>query len=101
MNDGDISVGGSDYINVKSSNVVKLQENFTVYTESGPINLRVDISADFIDIPREYQEVFLNVLTSKYLNKVSFTENPFSQCKQKNKKRWWQFWRSKYANQLK
>jgi hypothetical protein len=101
MIDGDINVGGSDYITVKSSNVVRLQEHFTLYTENGPIDLKVDISADFISIPQDYQEVFLNMLTSKYLNKVSFTENPFSQCEQNKKRRWWQFWKSKYVNQLK
>jgi hypothetical protein len=87
---------GNHYVNLKTSTVVKLHEVFTVYTESGPIDLKVEITGDFCDIPKEYHEVFLNVLTSKYLNKVSFGDNPFSQCKPVIKRKWFQFWKSKY-----
>ena len=37
----------------------------------------------------------MNVLTSKYINKVSYGENPFSQCKPLPKKKWYQFWKPK------
>lgn len=87
---------GNQYVNLKASTVVKLQEVFTVYTESGPIDLKVEITGDLCDIPKDYHEVFLNVLTSKYLNKVSFGDNPFSQCKPVVKRKWYQIWKSKY-----
>lgn len=90
---------GNDYISVKTSNLVKLKEFFMVYSENGPIELEIDISADFSTIPEKYHEIFLNVLTSKYLNKVSFGDNPFSECKPVVKRRWWQFWKSKYFTQ--
>jgi hypothetical protein len=61
----------------------------------------VEVSADFAKIDRKYHEIFFNVLTSKYLNKVSFGENPFSECKPMVKRKWWQFWKSKYVEQLK
>ena len=63
---------GNDYVNVKASSTVKLNEGFTVFTQEGPIQLSVDIIADFADIPEKYHEVFMNVLTSKYINKVSY-----------------------------
>jgi hypothetical protein len=87
---------GNDYVNVKASSIVTLQEHFTVYTQEGPIDLKVDIKADFANIPQQYQEVFLNVLTAKYINKVSFGENPFSECKPMLKRKWYQFWRPKH-----
>ena len=87
---------GNDYVNVKSSSVVKLNESFTVFTQEGPIQLSVDINADFADIPEKYHEIFMNVLTSKYINKVSYGENPFSQCKPIIKRKWWQIFKPKF-----
>lgn len=87
---------GADYLNVKSSTIVKMEEHFVVITEDGPIDLTVDITADFMKIPEKYHEIFLNVLTSKYMNKVSFGDNPFSECRPIVKRKWWQFWKSEY-----
>jgi hypothetical protein len=74
---------------------VTLNENFTVFTQDGPIDLKVNISADLGDVPKKYHEIFLNMLTSKYVNKVSYGDNPFSQCKPVSKRRWYQFWKPK------
>lgn len=83
-------------VNVKTTTTVKLNEVFTVVSEDGPIDLRVEISADFNEIPEKYHEIFLNVITSKYLNKVNFGTNPFSECKPVVKRKWWQFWEREY-----
>lgn len=87
---------GSDYIDVKTSNLVKLNENFNVITQDGPIYFDVEIIADFATIDKKYHEICLNVLTSKYLNKVSFGDNPFSECRPIKKRKWWQFWKPFY-----
>ncbi len=87
---------GPDHIAVNTATLVKLNEVFTVITEEGPIHLEVDITSDFDKIPQKYHEIFLNVLTAKYLNKVSFGANPFSECKPIVKRKWWEFWKSKY-----
>ena len=97
----DFHIGDGSYLNIKTSSVVKLNERFTVYTESGPISLVVSITADFVEIDEKYHEIFLNVLTSKYLNKVSFGENPFSECKPVVKRKWWQFWKTPYFEEIK
>lgn len=89
-------IGNGHFINIKASNLVRLYEQFVVYTEDGPIFLNVEVSADFAEIDEKYHEIFYNVLTSKYMNKVSFGENPFSECKPVKKRKWWQFWKSKY-----
>ena len=90
---------GSKYVNIKSSSIVKLNEEFTVYSEEGPFTLDVEITADFNNIPERYHEVFLNVLTSKYMNKVSFGDNPVPECRPVIRRKWWQFWKSKYITQ--
>lgn len=81
-----------DVLSVKTSTIVTLNEYFSVFTLDGPIDLKVEIKADLEGIPQKYHEVMLNVLTSKYLNKVSFGSNPFSECKEPKKKKWYQFW---------
>ena len=84
---------GNDYVNIKASSIVTLNEYFIIYTTEGPIELKVDIKADFDEIPKKYHEVCLNMLTSKYVNKVSFGDNPFSECKPIPKKKWYQIWK--------
>lgn len=93
---GDLNLGGYKYLNIKASTIVTLNEQFIVHTEDGPQFLYVNITADFVDLPKKYHEIFLNVLTSKYANTVSFGNNPFSECKPIVKRKWWQFWKTKY-----
>lgn len=87
----------TDHITVKSSTVVKLNESFTLMTLEGPVNLEVNITADFDGIDPKYHEVLLNMLTSKYTNQVSYGHNPFSQCQPPQKRKWYQFWKAKYS----
>ena len=89
-------IGGNNYVNIKKSNHIKLYEQFRVFSQEGPIDMDVEITADFATIPEQYHEIFLNVLTAKYMNKVSYGDNPFSQCKPMIRRKWWQFWKSKY-----
>lgn len=77
-----------DVITTKSSTVVKLSNFLTLTTTEETIDLRVEIVADFENIPHKYHEIFLNMLTSKYLGKVSFSDNPFSVCRVSEKKSW-------------
>lgn len=97
----DFHIGDGSYINVQTSSIVKLNEQFIVHTEEGPIALTVDIIADFAKIDKKYHEIFFNILSSKYLNRASFGDNPFSECRPIIKRKWWQFWKSKYVEQIK
>lgn len=97
---GELNLGSANYVNIKASTVISLFEQFVVDTDDGPQYLNVKITADFDEIPKKYHEIFLNVLTSKYLNRVSFGSNPFSECKPIVKRKWWQFWKSKYFMQM-
>jgi len=87
---------GQSYINIKSSCVVKFNEQFTIFTSDGEITLSVDISADMIKIPEEYREIFMNMLTTKYLNKVVFSDNIFSKFEEPRPKTWWQKFKSRF-----
>jgi hypothetical protein len=97
----DFHIGNGNYINLQTSSLVKLQEQFIVYTEDGPVTLNVEVAADFATIDKKYHEIFFNVISSKYLNKVAFGDNPFSECKPIVPRKWWQFWKSKYVQALK
>jgi hypothetical protein len=92
----EILLGGGNNIMMKSSRLVTSYQTLYLTTpEDGTITLSVKIEADIDTIPEEYHEVFMNMMSVKYLNRVSFGDNPFSQCLPAPKKRWWQFWKSK------
>jgi len=67
---------GDSHLSIKSSYVVELKEEFVVYTKDGALSLEVDIIADLAKVPEEYRGVFINMMTSKYLNKASVANNP-------------------------
>lgn len=92
----EIFLGAGKNIDVRSSRLVKTYQTLYLTTEDkGTIMLNVDITADFDSIPEEYQEVFLNMISARYLGRVSFGDNPFSQCLPAPKRKWWQFWKPK------
>ena len=90
----EINLGSGDNLLVKTSQVVSMQERLVLMHNGKSIELNVKIEADFSTIPDQYHEVFLNMVTIKYYNKVSFGDNPFSKCIPTNKKRWYQFWKT-------
>ena len=95
--ESEIFLGAGNNISMKSSRVVSTYQTLYLTTpEEGTISMNVKIEADFDTVPEQYQEVFMNMISVKYLNRVSFGDNPFSQCLPAPKKRWWQFW--KYKN---
>jgi hypothetical protein len=92
----EIFLGAGNNVTMKSSRLVSTYQTLYLTTpEDGTIAMNVKIEADFDTIPEEYQEVFMNMISVKYLNRVSFGDNPFSQCLPAPKKRWWQIWKSK------
>ena len=94
--DTEINLGSGNNMEMKSSRLVTTYQVLYLTTpEDGTIPMTVKIEADFDTIPEEYQEVFMNMISVKYLNRVSFGDNPFSQCLPSPKRRWWQIWKSK------
>jgi hypothetical protein len=91
----EIFLGSGNNFTIQQSKNVELRETLTLLDENEkPIQLEVNIEADFGNIPEKYHEVFLNMMTVKYYNRVSFGHNPFSQCLPPQKKKWWEFWKA-------
>ena len=89
----EINLGqGSNFLVATARNVTMF-EHVTVIHGGKTITLDIKIEADFDTIPEAYHEVFLNMMTSKYYNKASFGDNPFSQCVPIKTKKWWQIWK--------
>jgi hypothetical protein len=95
----EINLGSGNNLEMRSSRLVKTYQTLYLITEDKATpSLNVEISADFDTIPEEYHEVFLNMMSAKYLGRVSFGDNPFSQCQPAPKRKWYQFWKSKTSN---
>lgn len=90
----EIYLGNGSNLTIQTSKNVKLKETLSLMVENGKfIDLDVEIIANFENIPAQYQEVFINMMTSRYYNKTSFGDNPFSKCTPPIIKKWWQFWK--------
>ena len=93
--ESDIYLGGGANLNFKASKIITTHNTLKLITVGdGAIELDVKIEADFDSIPEKYHEVFLNMISAKYLESVSFGDNPFSKCIPAPKKKWWQFWKA-------
>jgi hypothetical protein len=93
-NKNEIYLGGGANLIMNTSKLVTCHETLTlVVNGKRSMSLDIKIQADFDTIPKEYHEVFLNMMTSKYCKAVSFGDNPFSQCQPTPKRRWYQIWK--------
>jgi hypothetical protein len=91
----DIYLGGGSNINVRKASIVSVYNTLKLMTiTDGAIQLDIKIEADFDTIPEKYHEVFLNMVSAKYIDSVSFGDNPFSQCVPPPRKKWYQFWKA-------
>jgi hypothetical protein len=92
----EIFLGNGSNLTIQTSKNVELRETLELKVwgeKHSSHSLDVKIIADFSSIPDEYHEIFLNMMTTKYYNKVSFGDNPFSKCLPSKKKYWYQFWK--------
>jgi hypothetical protein len=93
-NKNEIYLGGGANLVMNTSKLITCYETLTLVTmNDGAIPLEIKIQADFDTIPEKYHEIFLNMISAKYLKTTSFGDNPFSQCLPAPKKRWYQFWK--------
>jgi hypothetical protein len=90
----EIYLGNGNNFTINTSKNVELRETLSLMTEKGEsIDLDVKIMADFENIPDEYHEVLINMMTVKYYGRVSFGDNPFSKCLPPTRKKWYQVWK--------
>ena len=91
----DIYLGAGNNINVRKASIVSVYNTLKLMTiNDGAIQLDIKIEADFDTIPEKYHEVFLNMVSTKYLDSASFGDNPFSKCLPPPRKKWYQFWKA-------
>ena len=90
----EIYLGGGKNLVMNTSKLVTCHETLTLVTMGdGAIQLEIKVQADFDTVPEKYHEIFLNMMSAKYLKTTSFGDNPFSQCLPSPKKKWYQFWK--------
>ena len=89
----EVFIGYGSHLNIQTSHLVTLQDTLTVMDGNRPIELNIKIEADFNDIPKKYHEIFFNVMSAKFYGRVSFKNNPFSDCLPPSDKNWWKFWK--------
>lgn len=89
----EINLGQGSNFMYKTSQAVTMWDQLTVVNDGKVVTLDIKIEADFATIPEDYQEIFLNIMTSRYYGRASFGDNPFSKCVPIKKKRWWQIWK--------
>ena len=92
--DTELFLGGGTNLQIKPASIVTLNQTLTLVTPNdGAFQLNVSIQSDFETVPQKYHEVFLNMMSTKYLNITSFGDNPFSECKPAPKRKWYQIWK--------
>jgi hypothetical protein len=91
----ELYIGGGNTLVVKSSHVVEMKDDLKLLTsDHSSVNLTVKITANFENVPDEYHQVFLQMMSARYGGTINCYSNitPFEIPKPHNKK-WFQFWK--------
>jgi len=94
---GEIHIGGGNHLTIKSSYIVEMKDNLLLYTGKGePVELFVEIKADFEKIPPEWHHTMIQMMAARYGGVVKCYDNtkPFK-SPIPIKRKWWQFWVAK------
>jgi hypothetical protein len=86
-------LGSGNNTTFETAKLYTINNTILIKDKGDFIDLNVKIQVDLSHVDEKYHEIFVNMLTSKYLDVASFGDNPFSQCEPMNKKHWWQFWK--------
>jgi hypothetical protein len=93
--EGEFHIGDGSYLTVKSSTVVEMHDYLKLMTGSGKhTTLDVEIKADFGNIPPEYHQLFMQMMSVRYGGMVNIWDNtqPFTPP-EKQPKKWYQIWK--------
>lgn len=99
MKEAQIYLGDGKHLSMKSSTIVTLKNTLSLFRgeNKSPLELVVNISADFDNIPAEYHHIFLQMLSVRYggsINALDVTQDPFAVLKNK-KHKWYEIWKNK------
>lgn len=92
---GEFHIGNGSHLTVKSSTIVEMHDYLKLMTgDAKAITLDVKITADFEKIPKEYHQLFMQMMSVRYGGIVNIWDNtqPFTKPEVK-KKKWYQIWK--------
>jgi hypothetical protein len=94
--EGEFHIGDGSHLTIKSSTIVEMHDYLKLIADEGTrVILDVKITADFGNIPSEYHQLFMQMMSVRYGGSVNIWDNthPFAKPEVK-KKRWYQFWKN-------
>ncbi len=86
-------LGSGNNTTFHTSKLYTITNTVAIKDKGDWVDLNVKIEVDLNQVDEKYHEIFVNLLTSKYMGVASFGDNPFSQCEPTDSKKWWQFWK--------
>jgi len=94
--EGEFHIEDGSHLTVRSSTVVEMHDYLKLIADEGTrVILDVKITADFGNIPSEYHQLFMQMMSVRYGGSVNIWDNthPFAKPDIK-KKKWYQFWKN-------
>jgi hypothetical protein len=91
----ELYIGDGNTLVVKSSYVVEMKDELKLLTsDHSSVNLVVKLTANFENVPDEYHQVFVQIMSARYGGSINCYNNitPFEVPKPK-KKKWYQIFK--------
>jgi hypothetical protein len=90
----ELYLGNGQHLTVKSSYLVEMRDQLKLLRNDDSITLNVKITANFENLPDEYHQIFLQMMSARYGGTINCYSNitPF-QIPKPNEKKWFQFWK--------
>lgn len=88
-------IGDGKHLYMYQSTIVSMKDQLRLMTGEGKsVVLDIDIKADFDKIPKEYHQLFMQMMQVRYGGIVNIWDNtqPFAKPEVK-KKKWYQIWK--------
>jgi hypothetical protein len=90
----ELYLGNGQHLTVKSSYLVEMRDQLKLLRNDDSITLNVKITANFENLPDEYHQIFLQMMSARYGGTINCYSNitPF-QIPKPHEKKWFQFWK--------
>lgn len=88
-------IGDGKHLYMQQSTIVSMKDQLRLMTGEGKsVGLDIEIKADFDKIPKEYHQLFMQMMMVRYGGIVNIWDNtqPFAKPEVK-KKKWYQIWK--------
>ena len=88
-------IGDGKHLYMQQSTIVSMKDQLRLMTGEGKgVSLDIEIKADFDKIPKEYHQLFMQMMQVRYGGIINIWDNtqPFAKPEVK-KKKWYQIWK--------